>query len=117
MNSIEALKEDLQKEELDYLLEDEIITLSLAMSLSTCSQSHKPFDDGEMEGEDRTMFDIQPVKTNKKKNEKEKRDLELWNAITTAVHLCGLNGEDVTAMSLETLKQLGRYDLLPPCER
>lgn len=60
---------------------------------------------------------IQPVKPVFPKNEKEKRDLELWNAITTAIHLCGLNGEDVTAMSLETLRRLGRYDLLPPCER
>jgi len=63
------------------------------------------------------MFNIQPVKPIFPKNEKEKRDLELWNAITTAIHLCGLNGEDVTAMGLETLRQLGRYDLLPPCER
>lgn len=63
------------------------------------------------------MFNIQPVKPIFPKNEKEKRDLELWNAITTAIHSCGLNGEDVTAMGLETLRRLGRYDLLPPCER
>lgn len=65
------------------------------------------------------MFNIQPVQPifPKVENEKEMRDLELWNAITTAIHLCGLNGEDVTAIGLETLKQLGRYDLLPPCER
>lgn len=62
-------------------------------------------------------FNIRPVEPIFPKNEKEKRDLELWNAITTAIHLCGLNGEDVTAMGLETLRQLGRYDLLPPCER
>lgn len=65
----------------------------------------------------RTMFNIQPVKPVFPENEKEKRDLELWNAITTAIHLCGLNGEDVTAMGLETLRRLGRYDLLPPCDR
>ena len=63
------------------------------------------------------MFNIRPVEPIFPKNEKEKRDLELWNAITTAIHLCGLNGEDVTAMGLETLRQLGRCDLLPPCER
>ena len=63
------------------------------------------------------IFDIQPIKPVFPKNEKEKRDLELWNAITTAIHLCGLNGEDVTAVGIETLKRLGRYDLLPPCER
>ena len=63
------------------------------------------------------MFNIQPVKPIFPKDGKEKRDLELCNAITTAIHLCGLNGEDVTAMGLETLRQLGRYDLLPPCEQ
>ena len=63
------------------------------------------------------MFNIRPVEPILPKNEKENRDLELWNAITTAIHLSGLNGEDVTAMSLETLRKLGRYDLLPPCER
>ena len=63
------------------------------------------------------MFNIQPVKPFFPENEKEKRDLELWNAITTAIHLSGLNGEDVTAVSLEVLKRIGRYDLLPPCER
>ena len=63
------------------------------------------------------MFNIQPVKPVFPKNEKEKRDLELWDAITTAIHLCGLNGEDVTTVGLETLKRLGRYDLLPPCAR
>lgn len=66
---------------------------------------------------EKVIFNIQPVKPFFPKNEKEKRDLELWNAITTAIHLCGFNGEDVTAMGLETLRQLGRYDLLPPCER
>ena len=62
-------------------------------------------------------FNAQPVKPVFPKNEKERRDLELYNAIATAIHLCGLNGEDVTAMTLETLRRLGRYDLLPPCER
>ena len=60
---------------------------------------------------------VLPVKPVFPKTEKEKQDLELWDAITTAIRICGLTGEDVTAMSLETLKQLGRYDLLPPCER
>ena len=48
---------------------------------------------------------------------KARRDHELWVAITTAIHSCGLSGEDVTIMGIETLKRLGRYDLLPPCER
>ena len=63
------------------------------------------------------LNNIQPIKPVFPKNEKEKRDLELWNSITTAIHLCGLSGEDVTMMGLETLKQFGRYDLLPPCEK
>ena len=63
------------------------------------------------------MLNIQPVKPVFPKDEKEERDLELWNAITTAIHLCGLNGGDATEVGLETFKQLGRYDLLPPCER
>lgn len=64
-----------------------------------------------------TTFNAQPIKPVFHKNEKENRDLELWNAITMAAHLCGLSGEDVTAMGIKTLKQLRRYDLLPPCER
>ena len=63
------------------------------------------------------MFNIRPGELVFPTNEKEKRDMELWDAITTAIHLCGLNGEDVTMMGLETLRKLGRYDLLPPCER
>ena len=62
-------------------------------------------------------FDIQPVKPFIPQTEKEKQDFELWNAITTAVHVCGFYGSDVTAKSIEVLKQLGRYDLLPPCEK
>lgn len=63
------------------------------------------------------MFNIQPVKPVFPKDEKEKQDLELWNAITTAIRLCGISGGDVTEVGLETLRRLGRYDLLPPCER
>ena len=60
---------------------------------------------------------IRPVTPIIPNTEKEKRDSELWNAIGTAIHMCGYTGEDVTAMSLEVMKRLGRYDLLPPCER
>lgn len=64
------------------------------------------------------IFDsIQPVKPYIPKTEKEKQDLKLWDAINTAIHMCGYRGGDVTAMSLEVLKRIGRYDLLPPCER
>lgn len=66
------------------------------------------------------MFDfdtMQPIQPFIAMDSKAKRDHELWVAITTVIHLCGLSGEDVTIMGIETLKRLGRYDLLPPCER
>lgn len=47
----------------------------------------------------------------------ERKAMELWNAITTAIFVSGHRGEDVTFLGIETLKKLGRYDLLPPCER
>lgn len=51
------------------------------------------------------------------KNEEERKAIELWNAITTAIYVSGHRGEDVTFLGIETLKKLGRYDLLPPCEK
>ena len=65
----------------------------------------------------KTMFTIQPIEPFILMNEKEKQDYELLHAIMTAIHACGFNGEDVTMESVEVLKQIGRYDLLPPCER
>ena len=49
--------------------------------------------------------------------EQQMRDSELWDAIGTAIHMCGYNGDDVTRMGIEVLKQIGRVDLIPPCER
>ena len=64
------------------------------------------------------LFDVKPVEPLiLPKNEKERQDWELLNAISTAIHMCGFNGEDVSMMSIEVLKQIGRYDLLPQCER
>jgi hypothetical protein len=64
------------------------------------------------------IFDsIQPVKPFVPKTEEEKRNLELYDAIRTAIHACGYSGGDVTMMSLEVLRRIGRDDLLPPCER
>ena len=63
------------------------------------------------------MFELNAIQPFIAMDNKAKRDNELWVAITTAIHLCGLSGEDVTIMGIETLKRLGRYDLLPPCER
>ena len=63
------------------------------------------------------MFNIQPIQPFIPMDEREKRDSELWNAISTAIHMCGFNGEDVTMKGIEVLKSIGRYDMLPPCER
>lgn len=60
---------------------------------------------------------LQPVKPFFPETEKERQDFELWKGITTAVHSCGYYGSDVIAKSIDVLKQLGRYDMLPPCER
>ena len=63
------------------------------------------------------MFDFNTMQPFIVTDDKAKRDHELWVAITTAIHLCGLSGKDVTIMGLETLKRFGRYDMLPPCEK
>ena len=63
------------------------------------------------------MFNIQPIPPFISIDERERQDLELWNAISTAIHMCGFNGEDVTMKGIEVLKKMGRYDMLPPCER
>lgn len=63
------------------------------------------------------IFDVKPIQPIRPLFGKDKQDYELWEAITTAINLCGIYGEDVTIKGIETLKRLGRYDLLPPCER
>ena len=64
------------------------------------------------------MFNnIHPIAPIISNTEKEKRDLELWNTISTAIHMCGFSGEDVTMKGIEVLKSMGRYDMLPLCER
>ncbi len=72
---------------------------------------------GENKMINKTMFTIQPIAPFIIMNEKEKQDYELLHAIMTAIHTCGFSGEDVTMKSAEVLKQIGRYDLLTPCER
>lgn len=39
------------------------------------------------------------------------------DAITETLKECGYRGEDITMEIVHVLKRLGRYDLLPPCER
>jgi hypothetical protein len=64
------------------------------------------------------MFDsIQPVMPYIPETEQERHDRELWDAITTAVQACGYRGGDVTQKSIEVLKGIVRYDMLPPFER
>lgn len=64
-------------------------------------------------------FEVKPIESTYPfpKNEEERRAMDLWNAITTAIYVSGHRGEDVTFLGIETLKKLGRYDLLPPCEK
>lgn len=60
---------------------------------------------------------IKPIIINPFETEKERQDSLLMHAINTAISVCGYSGDDAAAYLIETLKQLGRYDLLPPCER
>lgn len=57
---------------------------------------------------------IKPIVINPFETEKERQDYLLTHAINTAIFVCGYSGEDITLYSIETLKRLGRYDLLPP---
>lgn len=62
------------------------------------------------------MFDVHPINPLLPENEKP-RDLELRNAICTAIKICGFYGEDAAIKESEVLKQIGRYDLLSSCEK
>lgn len=63
------------------------------------------------------IFDVKPIPPIRPLFGKDKQDRDLWDAIATAINTCGIYGEEVTMKGIETLKRLGRYDLLPPCER
>ena len=41
----------------------------------------------------------------------------LIKVIRTSLSYSGIKGDDIPSMTLEILKKLGRYDLIPPCER
>lgn len=60
---------------------------------------------------------VKPIIINPFETEKERQDSLLMHAIDTAISVCGYSGDDAASASIETLKQLGRHDLLPPCER
>ena len=62
------------------------------------------------------MFDVLPLDPLVTEIESSTRDLELRNAICTAIKICGFYGEDAAIKEIEVLKQIGRYDLLSPCE-
>jgi len=59
----------------------------------------------------------QPVKPFFPETEEKRENIELWRTICDIVHMCGYKGDDVTAKSIEILKRIGRFDMVPPCER
>lgn len=63
------------------------------------------------------MFDVKPIPAFSYQSSKDIQDAKLWEAITTAIHSCGLSGEDVTIKGIEVLRKMGREDLLCPCLR
>jgi hypothetical protein len=46
-----------------------------------------------------------------------KEDRMMINAIRDTAYICGRRGEDVEHTVHYVLRKIGRYDLLPPCER
>lgn len=44
-----------------------------------------------------------------------KEDRILLDGIRNAILVCGQRGDDVEFLVHQTLKKMGRYDLLPPC--
>ena len=60
---------------------------------------------------------IEPIVINPFETEKERQDSLLMKAIDIAISVCGYSGDDAAVYSMETLRRLGRYDLLPPCEQ
>jgi hypothetical protein len=62
-------------------------------------------------------MDIKPMKSVIPMTAQKEHDLELRTAIAKAIYMCGKSGEDATMIEIEVLRQMGRYDLLPQCER
>ena len=50
-------------------------------------------------------------------NELSKEDRSMINAMRSTAYMCGRRGENVEYTIHQALKRMGRYDLLPPCER
>lgn len=46
-----------------------------------------------------------------------KEDRVMINGMRETAYICGKRGGDVEHAIHQTLKRIGRYDLLPPCER
>lgn len=46
-----------------------------------------------------------------------KEDRAMINGMRETAYMCGNRGGDVEYAVHQTLKRMGRYDLLPPCER
>ena len=46
-----------------------------------------------------------------------KEDRALIDGMRNTAYICGYRGEDVEYAVDQALKRMGRYDLIPPCER
>lgn len=46
-----------------------------------------------------------------------KEDRDMINAIRNTAYICGRRADDIEYTVHQVLKQIGRTDLLPPCER
>ncbi|MBO7696770.1 MAG: hypothetical protein J6T10_29435 [Methanobrevibacter sp.] len=46
-----------------------------------------------------------------------KEDRAIIDGIRNTAYVCGYSGEDVEFIVHKSLKRMGRYDLLPPCEQ
>ena len=58
-------------------------------------------------------FSFKPIDPNQKQAE----DNAFLNGLMEGIHQAGYSGDDVTYLTVQALKSIGRYDLLPPCER
>lgn len=46
-----------------------------------------------------------------------KEDRAMIDGMRNTAYICGYSGEDVENIVHKSLKRMGRYDLLPPCEQ
>lgn len=46
-----------------------------------------------------------------------KENCLMFDAMRNTAYVCGYRGDDVEYAVCQALKRMGRFDLLPPCER